>query len=327
MPSVRDVARLAGVSPATVSRVLNGNPRVSPELRRQVEMAAAQLGYRGSAARRQASRSRVVALLVPHVSSPFYCAIIGGVESEAFANGYDLMLYTTEGRSHQNVVERVLQANNACGLVVITPRHGEDIQLADRRPSLPVVVVDHRSTGSRYPHVGVDNLRGAYNAVRYLLSRGYDRIAMITGPTHIQSAVDRIRGYRLALEEAGIPFDPELLWPGDFNQPSGYEAVARWLDAGREPPRAIFCSNDLMALGALTALHERGIAVPQRVAVMGYDDLYFAATAVPPLTTVRQPIAEMGAIAFRMVTRLARGERLDTERVVLDTQLVVRGSA
>ncbi|HEY8424955.1 MAG TPA: LacI family DNA-binding transcriptional regulator [Limnochordales bacterium] len=327
MPGVRDIARIAGVSPATVSRVLNGNPRVSPELRRQVERAAAQLGYRTSRLRRPPSRSRVVALLVPHVSSPFYAAVIGGVEGEAFANGYDLMLYTTEGRSHQDVVERVLMADHACGLVVITPRHGEDVALADRSPRLPVVVVDHRNTGSRHPHVGVDNLRGAYNAVRYLLSRGYERVAMITGPTNIQSAVDRIRGYRLALEEAGIAFDPELVWQGDFNQPSGYDAVARWLDAGKEPPRAIFCSNDLMALGAMTALHERGIAVPERVAVMGYDDLYFAATSVPPLTTVRQPIAEMGAIAFRMVTRLARGERLDTERVLLETELVVRGSA
>lgn len=327
MPGVREIARLAQVSAATVSRVLNGNPRVRPELRRRVELAAAQLGYRAELARKTSGRTRVVALVVPHVSSPFYCAVIGGVENEAFAHGYDLMLYTTEGRSHQNVADRVLQANHACGIVAITPRHGEELALADHPAAPPLVVVDHRSSGSRYPHVGVDNLRGAYSAVRYLLSKGYESIAMITGPEHIQSALDRIRGYRLALEEAGLTFDPQLVWPGDFNQPSGYRAVARWLDSGRKPPRAIFCSNDLMALGAIAALHERGLSVPDRVAVMGFDDLYLAATAVPPLTTVRQPLADMGAIAFRMVLRLAKGERLETDRVVLQTELVVRGSA
>lgn len=327
MAGVREVARLAGVSPATVSRVLNGHPQVRPELRQRVEQAAAQLGYTGLRGRRPMRASRVVALLVPNVSSPFYCAVIGGVEQEAFSRGYDLMLYTTEGRSHQNVAERVLQSTHACGIVVITPRHGEEEILSGRTDAPPLVVVDHRSSGSRYPHVGVDNLRGAYQAVRYLLSRGYDPIAMITGPNHIQSSLDRIRGYRLALQEAGIVPDPALLWEGDFNQPSGYRAMARWLDSGNKPPRAVFCANDLMALGAIAALHERGFSVPGDVAVMGFDDLYFAATSVPPLTTVRQPIAQMGAIAFRMVLRLSRGEPLDTDRVVLQTELVIRGSA
>ncbi|BAS25886.1 LacI family DNA-binding transcriptional regulator [Limnochorda pilosa] len=327
MASLRQVATLAGVSPATVSRVLNGHPHVSPDMRRRVEETMQRVGYVAARPRGNRSTSRVVALLVPNVSSPFYCAVLMGVEQEAFARGYDLVLYTTEGRSQQNVAERVLQANQVAGLVVITPRHGEEDALTRTEGGPPMVVVDHRSAGSRYPHVGVDNLRGAHRAVQYLLSKGYESIGLITGPASIQSAVDRIRGARLALQEAGRELSPELVWEGDFTQPTGYRLVAERLISGEKLPRALFCANDLMAMGAVTALHEHGLSVPGDVAVMGFDDLPLAATAVPPLTTVRQPIAEMGAIAFRMVVRLAAGEQLETERVLLDTQLVERGSA
>ena len=250
-----------------------------------------------------------------------------GVEQEAFARGYDLVLYTTEGRSQENVVERIQQTDGLAGLVVITPRHREEELFASQKGRLPMVVVDHRNAGSRYPHVGVDNLRGAHRAVQYLLSKGYDPIGLITGPLTIQSAIDRVRGARLALQEAGLELDPDLVWEGDFTQPTGYRLVAERLRSGRPLPRAIFCANDLMALGALAALHEHGVSVPDDVAVMGYDDLPLAATAIPPLTTVRQPVAEMGAIAFRMVIRLAAGEDLETERVLLETQLVERASA
>lgn len=327
MATLRQVAALAGVSAATVSRVLNGDPRVRPELRRRVEEAAHQLGYEPARPRNVRSTSRMVALLVPNVSSPFYCTVLMGVEQEAFARGYDLVLYTTEGRSQENVVGRIQQASGVAGLVVITPRHGEEEIFARQEGGPPMVVVDHRNSGSRYPHVGVDNLRGAHRAVQYLLSQGYDSVGLITGPLSIQSALDRVRGARLALQEAGLDLDPDLIWEGDFTQPAGYRLVADRLASGKPLPRALFCSNDLMALGALAALHEHGIAVPDEVAVMGYDDLPMAAQAIPPLTTVRQPVAEMGAIAFRMVIRLAAGEQLETERVLLETQLVKRASA
>lgn len=327
MATLRQVAELAGVSAATASRVMNGDPRVRPELRRRVVEAATRLGYQPARPRRSRATSRMVALLVPNVSSPFYCAVLMGVEQEAFARGYDLVLYTTEGRSQENVVERIQQTDGLAGLVVITPRHREEELFASQKGRLPMVVVDHRNSGSRYPHVGVDNLRGAHRAVQYLLSKGYDPIGLITGPLTIQSAIDRVRGARLALQEAGLELDPDLVWEGDFTQPTGYRLVAERLRSGRPLPRAIFCANDLMALGALAALHEHGVSVPDDVAVMGYDDLPLAATAIPPLTTVRQPVAEMGAIAFRMVIRLAAGEDLETERVLLETQLVERASA
>lgn len=328
MATLRDVARIAGVSSATASRVLNGNPQVTEELRKRVEMAVAEVGYEPPTARRTrpATLPPVVALVVPHVSTPFYCEVLAGVEGEAFQQGFDLVFYTTEGRSHQNVIDRVLQAPQVAGLVVITPRHGEEELLSAHPEAPPVVVVDHRNAGSPYPHVSVDNLRGAHEAVQYLLQQGYDDIAIITGPDTIQSSVDRVRGFMLALQDAGRSAEPDRIWPGTFEQRSGYEAVAQRLARGEKMPRALFCANDLMALGAVAALRDAGQRVPEDVAVMGFDDLPIAAAAVPGLTTMRQPAATMGAIAFRMVTRLAAGETLETDRVILETELVVRGS-
>lgn len=327
MATLRDVASAAGVSPATVSRVLNGHPQVTDELRERVTRAANKLGYTNNVRRRTRTGAGVVALIVPHVSSPFYCEALAGVEREAYQNEFALVFYTTDGRSHENVIERALQTPRLSGLVVITPRQKEDELLSTHPEAPPVVVVDHRNSGSTYPHVVVDNLRGAHGAVQYLFSRGYEDVAMIRGPEHIQSSMDRVRGFMLALQEAGITDVSGRIWAGDFEQRSGYEAVAQRLAGGAPMPRALFCANDLMALGAIAALRDAGLRVPDDVAVVGFDDLPLAAAAVPALTTVRQPVAEMGAIAFRMVTRLASGQTLETDRIVLETELVVRGSA
>lgn len=326
--TVRDIAAAAGVSPATVSRVLNGHPSVAPAVRERVASAARRLGYTTPARRRARSSTGVVALIVPHVSSPFYCEVLAGVEGEAYDNEYGLVVYTTDGRAHASVIDRALATPQLAGLVVITPRHHEDELLRGRADAPPVVVVDHRNAGTVFPHVVVDNLRGAYRATQYLLSWGYTDVAMIRGPETIHSSMDRVRGFLLALQEAGVSADAAgRVWPGDFEQRSGYEAVRRRLERGERMPRALFCANDLMALGAIAALRDAGLRVPDDVAVVGFDDLPPAQAAVPPLTTVRQPVREMGAIAFRMVTRLAAGERLETERIVLETELVLRGSA
>lgn len=328
-PTLRDVAKFAGVSPATASRALNGHPQVSEEARRRVLDAAAALGYAVPPAGRgrvPGPAGQIVALTVPDVSSPFYCAVLQGVEGEAFANGFDLVLYTTAGRSHENVLDRIVQTKSVGGVIVVTPRHHEDEALREMGTRLPVVVVAHRAEGSGFPHVTVDNLRAAFRATRYLIERGHRRIGFIAGPLSVESARDRLRGYRLALEEAGIGYDPALVLEGDFQQPSGERLVRAWSEQHRQPD-AWFCSNDLMAAGAIQALHALGRRVPEDVAVMGFDDLVLAELVRPRLTTVRQPIREMGQTAFRMLLRLMRGERLDTERVVLDTELVVRESA
>lgn len=328
--SLREVAKAAGVSPSTASRALSGHHQVSEETRRRVLEAAKALGYDPGRARKgkNGPASRILALIVPDVSSPFYCAILEGVEAEAFSRGYDLVLYTTRGRSRENVVQRLLEMRHS-GLVVVTPRHEEDKMLRDLGGDPPVnaVIVDHRSEGTKFPHVTVDNLRAALQATGYLVSRGHRRIGFITGPLEIESARDRLRGYRLALEEAGIGFDEGLVLSGDFQQPTGYRLIKEWIKQGKPMPDAWFCSNDLMAAGVLQALAEAGISVPEDVAVMGFDDLPLAQHTRPPLTTVRQPIREMGQTAIRMLLRLIEGKPLEARRVVLDTEIMVRGSA
>ncbi|HEY8497791.1 MAG TPA: LacI family DNA-binding transcriptional regulator [Limnochordales bacterium] len=340
-PTVRAIAREAGVSASTVSRVLRSRDGVSADARRRVMEAIARLGstpdeVRLSTTRRlralsrsAAAGARLLALIVPDVSTGFYAEVLRGVEAEAYERGYTLVLYTTAGRGHDQVVRRALEAGQCDGLIIMTPRGESPRTLRQQAgvPLPPVVVVDHRAEGSPYPHIAVDNLKGAIEATNYLIGKGYRRIAFITGLLTIQSAVDRLRGYRLALEEAGIGFDPAWVIQGDFLTPSGYRAVKEWLEQGRPLPDAWFCSNDLMAFGALKALHEAGISVPGDTAVMGFDDIPLAQTTLPPLTTVAQPMAEMGALAVRMVVGMIEGGGVAVPRVVLQTRLVIRESA
>lgn len=341
-PTVRAIAREAGVSPSTVSRVLRSQDGVSDEARQRVLGAIARLGSTPDEVRLSASlklkaltrstlthASGLLGLIVPDVSTGFYVEVLKGVEAEAYQRGYGLVLYTTAGRGHEEVVRRALEAGQCQGLVIMTPRDGAPQALLERRAHAvpPVVVVDHRSEGSPFPHIAVDNLKGAMEATTYLINKGYRRIAFITGELSIQSAVDRLRGYRLALEEAGIGFDPQLLVHGDFRTPSGYRAAKEWLDQKRPLPDVWFCSNDLMAFGVLQALHEAGLSVPGDTAVMGFDDIPMAQATLPPLTTVAQPMTEMGALAVRMVASMIEGGEVAVPRVVLETRLVVRQSA
>lgn len=327
--SLRDVAKRAGVSPATASRALNGHPQVREETRRRVLEAARELGYELDKARREPAETdrHLLGLLVPNVITPFYCELLRCVQEVVFARQCDLVLYVSQGHAPQAVIERIASARHLAGVIVVTPRHSEDEGLRKLGAELAVVVLDHRAEGSGFPHVTVDNLRAAHRATSYLVKQGHRRIGFISGPLSVQSAMDRLRGYRLALEEAGIGFDPSLVKQGDFEQPTGYDIVSRWIHSERALPDALFCANDLMAAGALQALKEAGVSVPGDLALMGFDDLPIASVTSPPLTTVAQPIHAMCEAAVRQLMRLVQGEEPDVHRVVLDAELVIRRSA
>lgn len=326
--NLREIAKRASVSLSTVSRALSGHPHVRPETRRRVLEAARELNYDLDRLRKDKLMIShpLLGLLLPDVTTPFYSQMLHSVHQAVFSRGCDMVLYVGTGYSPSEVIERISQARHLSGIIVVTPRHGEDESLRKLGTELAVVVLDHRAEGSGFPHVTVDNLRAAHRAVSHLVERGRRRIAIITGPLHIQSAMDRLRGYRLALEEAGIPFDPGLVQEGNFHQNTGYEITRSWIDSATPMPDAIFCSNDLMALGALQALRERGLSVPGDVALVGFDDLPVARTTTPMLTSVAQPIQEMADTAVRLVLRLIQGEELDVNRVVLEAQLMVRES-
>lgn len=328
MVSLRDVAKRAGVSASTASRAISGHPQVREETRRRVMAAAAELGYEVARSGRDASggRRHLIGLLIPDVITPFYAELLNCVQGVVFDRGCDLVLYVSQGRSPRQVIQHIASARHLSGVIVVTPRHSEDEELRKLGADQSVVVLDHRAEGSGFPHVTVDNLRAAHRAVTHLVNRGWRKIGILTGPLSVQSAMDRLRGYRLALEEAGIDFDPSLVKKGDFMQDTGYAIVRQWID-DQPLPDALFCSNDLMAAGALQAFKEAGVDVPGKVAVMGFDDLPIASQTSPPLTTVAQPILEMCEAAVRLLMRLVQGDEPDTHRVVLDADLVIRTSA
>lgn len=324
--NLRDVAREAGVSPATVSRVINGHPQVSEETRERVERAIKSLGYDSRPSRRSAAERRLVALVVPDVTSAFFAEIVCGVESVVFERECDLVLYNVGDRPLADIMNRISKLD-AAGLVMVTPRIGEDEQLSQYDLGMPVVVVDYHNEGSSSPHVSVDNLRAGYSATRYLIEKGHRNIGMITGPLYVQSAMERLRGFRLALDEAGLVFEEKWVREGDFTEMGGFVATQALLSSEGPRPTALFCSNDLTAVGALRALQQRGISVPGEMSILGFDDLPIARLVTPALTTMAQPIREMGETAARMLLRLICGEQLETDRIILEARLVVRETA
>lgn len=323
--NVRDVAREAGVSPATVSRVINGHPQVSAETRERVNRAIKSLGYDMRSSRLAADR-RLAALIVPDVTSTFFGEIIAGVERVLFEQECDVVLYNVGNRPLADIINRISKLD-VVGLVTVTPHIGEEEQFGSRDLKVPLVVVDYHNEGSASPHVSVDNLRAGYSATRYLIQKGHRGIGMITGPLYVQSAMERLRGFRLALDEAGIAFEQKWVIEGDFTEAGGFAATQAIVSSGGPLPTAIFCSNDLTAAGALRALKQAGVSVPGDMSIVGFDDLPVARLITPALTTMAQPMREMGEIAARMLLRLISGDRLETDRIILEAKLVVRESA
>lgn len=319
--TLRDVARKAGLSVATVSRVLNGHAQVSPETRAKVQRAVAELGYEPPPRKRSAGVG-TIAVVMPNLNSYFFTEILRGAEQIAYERGFTLALYTTDGRSRQDIQGRIRQLPSTAGVVLVTTGP----QQFGSAASCPVVVVDYGSEGSTFPHVTVDNLRAGYMATQCLIEAGHRAIGIITGPLSLQSAQDRLRGFRLALDEAGINFPKDWIWESDFTEAGGYAAVQAMFAQQTALPTALFCCNDLMAIGALRALRERGLKVPEDMAIVGFDNQPVSEAAFPALTTVAQPMFELGETALRVLLRLVGGEELETNRIVLDTQLVRRDS-
>jgi LacI family transcriptional regulator len=326
--TIEDVAREAEVSYATVSRVINGKGYVSADTRERVMEAVARTGY---VANRQAQglasgRSQVVGLVVLDLDTSYVGEIIRGIDEELAAASYDLMLYTTHGRkARESTFVATLTAGLADGLLLILPTDPAASLDAIRRLGFPYVLIDHGGLGESGPTVGATNRAGAFEATTYLLDLGHRRIGFVTGNLELGCATDRLAGYRDALAARGVPFDPALVREGDFHQPRGYDC-ARDLLALRDPPTAIFASNDVSALGVMDAIRDGGRRIPDDVSVVGFDDIPTAASVHPPLTTVRQPLEEMGRRATRMLLDLIADPERPVERIDLPTSLVIRGS-
>lgn len=332
-PTLLDVARAAGVSAATASRVLNGFHQVRPETRRQVEGAMAELGYtrlrsaRGTQPDRTGSIAFVVCEEGPRLfSDPFFARVLWGASRELGPAGMQLvLLMVRSAQDYQASANRYLRGGHVDGALFVSMHGRHPIDLDG--VSVPVVFGGCPAGADieKLCYVDADNRGGAERAVRYLVESGRQVIATVAGPRDMTVGVDRLAGYRAALTAAGL-FDPKLVAYGDFGQASGDHAVHLLLDR-RPDLDAIFAASDLMAVGALRALRRTGRRVPDDVAVIGFDDSPIARQTDPPLTTVRQPIEEMGGTMARELLSLIRATRAHSRHVVLDTQLVVRDSA
>jgi DNA-binding LacI/PurR family transcriptional regulator len=327
------VASEAGVSRATVSRVVNGGNRVSPETRRAVERAIERLGYTPNRAARAlvTRRTESVGLVIPEPTShifgdPFFPRLVRGV-SEVLASGdLQLVLLAPQSRSDEDRLTRYLTGGHLDGVLLVS-LHGQDplpAFLAKR--GIPVVVGGRPPTSVEVSYVDVDNVEGARSAVRHLVDNERRRIATLTGPLDMAVAADRLEGYRSALAQAGLPVDRALEASGEFDQERARAKTAELI--ARHPDiDAIFAASDPMGTGALQALRRAGRSVPEDVAVVSFDDSALAASAEPPLSSVRQPIEEMGREMARLLSRiLTSGERV-ARRVILATELVVRASS
>ncbi|MEV4845994.1 LacI family DNA-binding transcriptional regulator [Micromonospora matsumotoense] len=321
------IARLAGVSVPTVSRVINGRSDVAPQTRERVEELLTRHGYRPRSAARR-TQSALIDLVFNDLDSPWAVEIIRGVEDVAQASGAGTVVSAIHRRtsSAKQWLDN-MRTRSTEGVIFVTSMVEPPLQAELRRLRLPVVIVDPAGVAPQEaPTIGATNWAGSLRATQYLLGLGHRRIGFIAGPPQLMCSRARMDGYRAALDAAGLAVDDRLVRPGNFYHESGYTAGMHLLGLP-EPPTAIFASSDQMALGVYEAVRKRGLRVPDDVSVVGFDDLPEVRWCSPPLTTIRQPLAEMGMLAARTVLRLARGETIESPRVELATDLVVRDSA
>ena len=328
-PTINDIAKRVGLSKASVSRALNGKQDVDPETRKRVLKVAAQVGYVPSASARALSngRSNCLGLLVPTLTWPWILEVLRGVAEEIERSGYSLILYTTSGGedSEREFMSQVVPAGAVDGLALVIPLGMLEYIERLAKGGLPIVVVDDRGHYPDLPTVATTNIEGGRSATLHLIERGRRRIAMLNGPRDFGCNRDRLEGYKSALQKAGLQFDPKLVVDSDFKESGGASAMAALLAADPKLD-AVFVANDVMAFGAMRAIRNAGRRVPDDVAVVGFDDIPASAMTHPPLSTVRQPLYEMGRTAASMVMAAVRGESI-TKRIELPTSLVIRESS
>jgi LacI family transcriptional regulator len=329
MSTIVDVARAAGVSTATVSRVLNNHPQVDPRLAATVLQAVKDLGYRPSRVARslRTRRNRVWALIISDVrTGPFFGDVVRGVEDVAYGAGYSLFLCNTDEDPSKEASYVELAVAESVGGVILTPS-GPRTDLSPLVDfGIPVVLVDRALPGQQADSVVVDNVSGAYDAVTHLLAGGYRRVACITGPLSITTGYQRHIGYAKALQAAGVAEDDSLVRVADFRERGGELAMVDLLSQA-EPPDAVFVTNHLMAVGALQAIAKAKLVIPADIAIVSFDDMPWAALLHPPLTAVAQPAYDLGFESARLLLSRLEGYSGAARTVTLTPSLQIRASS
>ncbi|AAZ56823.1 LacI family DNA-binding transcriptional regulator [Thermobifida fusca] len=329
--TISAIAAEAGVSAPTVSRVLNGRGDVAPETRERIENLLRLRGYRRRGSRgdgqRRGERIGLIDLVFNDLDSPWAVEIIRGVEDAAHGmdSGIAVSAIHRQASSTRKWLQNV-RSRASDGAVLVTTDLDSELRSELEELHIPVVVIDPVGLSDlTVPTIGCTNWAGGLSATTHLIELGHRRIGFVAGRPELWCSRARLDGYRAGLETAGIEVDPELIAPGEFNYESGFRAGERLFDLD-DPPTAVFAASDQMALGVYEALRQRGLRVPDDVSVVGFDDLPQARWSSPPLTTVRQPLDDMGRLAVRTLRRLMDSEEIESPRVELATELIVRDS-
>ncbi|TFH69451.1 LacI family DNA-binding transcriptional regulator [Cellulomonas sp. HD19AZ1] len=330
-PTLDQVARRAGVSKATASKVLNGRPNIADATRRRVEQAIEELGYVPSTGPREPERLQKVHVVFDTLVNVYSMQMLDGILTAAQTQDVEVLVSkldeeaTGEGPLSPAWIRR-LAAHGRAGVIVVTTELGAGQRDLMRRLGLSVVLVDPLNPlDDEVVSVGATNFSGGVQATRHLLGLGHRRIGFAGGPPSSGASRERLQGYLSALDAAGVPGDDALVREGGFTFEAGLDMALGFLHLP-DPPTAVFAGCDASALGVLEAARRRGLRVPDDLSVVGFDDTYAAVSTAPPLTTVRQPIIDMGRVALRTLLQQARGERPDSHHVQLSTRLVVRES-
>lgn len=328
MATIKDVAQRAGVSVTTVSHVLNATRFVSDDARERVEAAVLALAYVPSAVARSLKHNttRTLGMLIPNNSNPYFAEIIRGVEACCFDAGYNLILCNSDDQpDKQASYVRVLAEKRIDGLVLVSSGVAPDLAAQLQAQALPVVLVDREVPGLDCDLVEVDHTAGGEIATRHLLELGHPQVVCISGPAGLTPSSQRRAGWKRALAAAGVARREGDLVRGDFTSHSGYLAMQSLL-ARKQRPSAVFVCNDVMAIGALCAIHEAGLRVPEDISVVGFDDIELAAYTFPPLTTVAQPKQAIGTGTAQLLLERIAGESGAPRRLILQPELRVRKS-
>lgn len=327
MATIEDVARMAGVSIATVSRAIHHPGKVAETTRKKVNAAIAKTGFTANAMAQslRSKSSKMILAMVPDISNTFFANILLGLEAVATRRGYGLLIGNTENDPQTEATYLTYTRSNKADGIVLMTGHLPFGAAEVRQHLPPIVAACEEICEESVPFVGVDNQHGARTAVHHLVELGHKRVAYISGPANNILSSERRAGYELALRQSGLKVDPELTLDGDFSIEGGRLAVER-LFIRDALPTAFFCANDDMAIGVLLALSQRGYNVPGDFSVIGFDDIPFSSCTTPPLTTIRQPRRLIGEAAMTKMLDMVEGKPVRTGAVILPVELIIRGS-
>ncbi len=323
-----DVAKLANVSPATVSRVLSNPDLVSKETREKVMEVINKVNYKPHIVARQfrTMETKIILVVVPDITSAFFSKVLRGIEHVAVQNGYQVILGDTENDTEreQEYINLLLQ-KQADGMVLLTARL-DKTKLEEIAEHFPMVLACEYMDGLNVPTVSIDNISSARKATEHLIQQGHKKIAHITGPINVILSRDRLRGFQQAMMSHDLEIDSAYIQEGDFTFESGYNQMLKLL-ALETPPTAVFAFNDEMAIGAIKAVKDSHLSIPEDVAIVGFDNIKMASVIEPNLTSIDQPKYEIGKKAMELLLKLINGESLQKKKFVMKDELIIRESS